>query len=175
MIISRVSHRSSTRGSGQEEESPLPPVHERLAYLRPSRELLEFYRQKIAQYDGENEDLLRMLEKQRSIIDDQVGGAGTVIYRNSSSSLTTGVISSSSINCSGSYVSVKERSRSCRTLWVTCRSTSSKRGSSRCGCTQRTIGWRSGRTGQQLIEEVEAPPPWAEGQVNGCMKKKSIF
>ncbi|XP_024137123.1 coiled-coil domain-containing protein 77 isoform X2 [Oryzias melastigma] len=63
--------RSSTRGSGQEEESPLPPVHERLAYLRPSRELLEFYRQKIAQYDGENEDLLRMLEKQRSIIDDQ--------------------------------------------------------------------------------------------------------
>uniref|UniRef100_A0A3B3HPY1 Coiled-coil domain containing 77 n=1 Tax=Oryzias latipes TaxID=8090 RepID=A0A3B3HPY1_ORYLA len=36
-----------------------------------SRELLEFYRQKIAQYDGENEELLQMLEKHRSIMDDQ--------------------------------------------------------------------------------------------------------
>lgn len=65
------SHRSSV--GGQEDDSPLPPVHERLAHLRPSRELLEFYRQKIAQYDGENEELLQMLEKHRSIMDDQVG------------------------------------------------------------------------------------------------------
>ncbi|XP_011474841.1 coiled-coil domain-containing protein 77 [Oryzias latipes] len=62
-------HRSSV--GGQEDDSPLPPVHERLAHLRPSRELLEFYRQKIAQYDGENEELLQMLEKHRSIMDDQ--------------------------------------------------------------------------------------------------------
>uniref|UniRef100_A0A3Q2T6F7 Coiled-coil domain containing 77 n=1 Tax=Fundulus heteroclitus TaxID=8078 RepID=A0A3Q2T6F7_FUNHE len=52
-------------------DSPLPPIQERLAYLRPSRELLEFYRQKIAQYDGEHEELLRMLEKYKSITEDQ--------------------------------------------------------------------------------------------------------
>ncbi|XP_043981538.1 coiled-coil domain-containing protein 77 [Gambusia affinis] len=51
--------------------SPLPPIEERLAYLRPSRELLQFYRQKIAQYDGEHEELLQMLEKFKSIAEDQ--------------------------------------------------------------------------------------------------------
>lgn len=54
-------------------ESPLPSISERLAYLRPSRELLEFYRQKVAQYDGEHEDLLQMLEKYRSTAEEQVG------------------------------------------------------------------------------------------------------
>ncbi|XP_062402654.1 coiled-coil domain-containing protein 77 [Sardina pilchardus] len=52
-------------------DSPLPPITERLAYLRPSRELLEFYRQKVAQFDGEHEDLLQMLEKYRSSTEDQ--------------------------------------------------------------------------------------------------------
>ncbi|XP_026057714.1 coiled-coil domain-containing protein 77-like [Carassius auratus] len=52
-------------------ESPLPSVSERLAYLRPSRELLEFYRQKVAQFDGEHEDLLQMLEKYRSTAEEQ--------------------------------------------------------------------------------------------------------
>lgn len=33
------------------------------AQLRPSRELLEYYRQKIAEYDGEYEKLLKRLEK----------------------------------------------------------------------------------------------------------------
>ncbi|XP_038161506.1 coiled-coil domain-containing protein 77 [Cyprinodon tularosa] len=56
---------------GNDVDSPLPPIHERLAYLRPSRELLEFYRQKIAQYDDEHEELLQMLEKYKSITDDQ--------------------------------------------------------------------------------------------------------
>ncbi|XP_041966220.1 coiled-coil domain-containing protein 77 [Alosa sapidissima] len=55
----------------QEVDSPLPPITERLAYLRPSRELLEFYRQKVAQFDGEHEDLLQMLEKYRSSTEDQ--------------------------------------------------------------------------------------------------------
>uniref|UniRef100_A0A3Q2ZC67 Coiled-coil domain containing 77 n=1 Tax=Kryptolebias marmoratus TaxID=37003 RepID=A0A3Q2ZC67_KRYMA len=55
----------------EEHDSPLPPIQERLAYLRPSRELLEFYRQKIAQYDGEHEDLLQMLEKYRGVTEDQ--------------------------------------------------------------------------------------------------------
>ncbi|XP_075894154.1 coiled-coil domain-containing protein 77 [Nelusetta ayraudi] len=54
-----------------ELESPLPPVQERLAYLCPSRELLEFYREKIAQYDEEHEELLQTLEKYRAVTDDQ--------------------------------------------------------------------------------------------------------
>uniref|UniRef100_A0A3Q3XFM6 Uncharacterized protein n=1 Tax=Mola mola TaxID=94237 RepID=A0A3Q3XFM6_MOLML len=55
----------------KKSDSPLPPIHERLAYLHPSRELLEFYRQKIAQFDGEHEELLQMLEKYKAITDDQ--------------------------------------------------------------------------------------------------------
>ncbi|XP_029908938.1 coiled-coil domain-containing protein 77 [Myripristis murdjan] len=66
-----VPHRSNSRTPGQEPDSPLPPIHERLAYLRPSRELLEFYRQKIAEFDGEHEELLQMLEKYRKITEDQ--------------------------------------------------------------------------------------------------------
>ncbi|XP_070687119.1 coiled-coil domain-containing protein 77 isoform X1 [Pempheris klunzingeri] len=64
-------HRTNTGTPGREPDSPLPPIHERLAYLRPSRELLEFYRQKIAQFDGEHEELLQMLEKYRGITEDQ--------------------------------------------------------------------------------------------------------
>ncbi|XP_051916052.1 coiled-coil domain-containing protein 77 isoform X1 [Hippocampus zosterae] len=57
--------------SGKETDSPLPPFNERLAHLRPSRELLEFYKEKIAQFDGEHGQLLKMLEKYKSIIEDQ--------------------------------------------------------------------------------------------------------
>lgn len=63
---------SYIHNQSQEADSPLPPISERLAYLRPSRELLEFYRQKLAQFDGEHEDLLQMLEKYRSTTEDQV-------------------------------------------------------------------------------------------------------
>ncbi|XP_055011451.1 coiled-coil domain-containing protein 77 isoform X2 [Boleophthalmus pectinirostris] len=66
-----ASHRGHAHTPGKAPESPLPSVHERLAYLRPSRELLEFYRQKIAQFDSEHEELLQMLEKYKSIADDQ--------------------------------------------------------------------------------------------------------
>ncbi|TSK13387.1 Coiled-coil domain-containing protein 77 [Bagarius yarrelli] len=52
-------------------DTPLPPISERLAYLRPSRELLEFYRQKVAQFDAEHDDLLQLLEKYKSTTDDQ--------------------------------------------------------------------------------------------------------
>ncbi|XP_049431128.1 coiled-coil domain-containing protein 77 [Epinephelus fuscoguttatus] len=64
-------HRANRRTPGREPDSPLPPINERLAYLRPSRELLEFYRQKIAQFDGEHEELLQMLEKYKAITEDQ--------------------------------------------------------------------------------------------------------
>ncbi|KAM4572696.1 coiled-coil domain-containing protein 77 [Odontesthes bonariensis] len=64
-------HRANFHTPGQETDSPLPPINERLAYLRPSRELLEFYRQKIAQYDGEHEEMLQMLEKYKGVTEDQ--------------------------------------------------------------------------------------------------------
>ncbi|XP_030588071.1 coiled-coil domain-containing protein 77 [Archocentrus centrarchus] len=64
-------HRSNIRTPGQEPDSPLPPIHERLAHLRPSRELLEFYRQKIAQFDSEHLELQQMLEKYKSLTEDQ--------------------------------------------------------------------------------------------------------
>ncbi|XP_053283158.1 coiled-coil domain-containing protein 77 [Pleuronectes platessa] len=64
-------HRTNIKTPGREPDSPLPPIHERLAYLRPSRELLEFYREKIAQFDTEHEELLQMMEKYRGITDDQ--------------------------------------------------------------------------------------------------------
>ncbi|KAG5845700.1 hypothetical protein ANANG_G00142040 [Anguilla anguilla] len=54
-----------------DSDSPLPPVNERLAFLRPSRELLEFYRQKVAQFDGEHVELLQMLEKYKATSEDQ--------------------------------------------------------------------------------------------------------
>ncbi|KAM9495748.1 coiled-coil domain-containing protein 77 isoform 1-T2 [Clarias gariepinus] len=57
--------------NNQEMDSPLPPTSERLAYLRPSRELLEFYRQKLAQFDAEHDDLLQLLEKYKSTTEDQ--------------------------------------------------------------------------------------------------------
>lgn len=41
-------------------------------HLRPSRELLEYYRQKIAEYDGEYERLLRKLEKYKCTYEEVV-------------------------------------------------------------------------------------------------------
>ena len=66
--IIMASNISSTHseGSSSNEDSLLdgvPPLNERLGQLRPSRELLEYYRQKIAEYDGEYEKLLKKLEK----------------------------------------------------------------------------------------------------------------
>ncbi|XP_061628818.1 coiled-coil domain-containing protein 77 isoform X2 [Phyllopteryx taeniolatus] len=68
-----VAHRSCVceHNSGKEPDSPLPPISERLAHIRPSKELVEFYKDKIAQCEGEQAQLLKNLEKYKSIIDDQ--------------------------------------------------------------------------------------------------------
>lgn len=50
----------------------LPTVNERLGYLRPSRELLEYYRKKIAEYDDEHEALASKLELYKSTYEEQV-------------------------------------------------------------------------------------------------------
>ncbi|KFP76269.1 Coiled-coil domain-containing protein 77, partial [Apaloderma vittatum] len=61
----------SSQSLSQEDFSPLPPINERLAFLRPSRELLEYYRKKIADFDEEHEDLLKRLERYKESYDEQ--------------------------------------------------------------------------------------------------------
>uniref|UniRef100_A0A8D2M075 Coiled-coil domain containing 77 n=1 Tax=Varanus komodoensis TaxID=61221 RepID=A0A8D2M075_VARKO len=72
--------RSTSRGSPryarspsphQNDSTPLPSINKRLAYLRPSRELLEYYRKKIAQFDEEHEELVKRLEKYKATYDEQ--------------------------------------------------------------------------------------------------------
>ncbi|MBN3305247.1 CCD77 protein, partial [Amia calva] len=46
-------------------------MNKRLEYLHPSRELLEFYRCKVAEFDGEHEELLQLLEKYKSTVEEQ--------------------------------------------------------------------------------------------------------
>ena len=55
-----------------DDSSSVPTVNERLGHLRPSRELLEFYRQKIAEFDGEYESLLKRLHKYKCTYEEQV-------------------------------------------------------------------------------------------------------
>ncbi|NXN09685.1 CCD77 protein, partial [Indicator maculatus] len=67
-------HVSSTKASSQspsQDLTPLPSMAERLAFVRPSRELLEYYRKKIADFDEEHEDLVKRLERYRETYDEQ--------------------------------------------------------------------------------------------------------
>ncbi len=41
-------------------------------HLRPSRELLEYYRKKIGEYDDEHDDMLQKLELYRMTYEEQV-------------------------------------------------------------------------------------------------------
>lgn len=41
-------------------------------YLRPSRELLEFYRRKIMQYDNERDDMIQKLERCKVAYEEKV-------------------------------------------------------------------------------------------------------
>ncbi|GCC37623.1 hypothetical protein chiPu_0016128 [Chiloscyllium punctatum] len=50
---------------------PIPSVNERLAFLRPSRELLEYYRKKIAEFDEEHETLLKRLDSYKATYEEQ--------------------------------------------------------------------------------------------------------
>ncbi|XP_071809909.1 coiled-coil domain-containing protein 77-like [Asterias amurensis] len=49
----------------------IPSVNKRLGQLRPSRELLEYYRKKIAEFDGEHEDMLSRLEQYKMTYEQQ--------------------------------------------------------------------------------------------------------
>ncbi|NXY69790.1 CCD77 protein, partial [Glareola pratincola] len=65
------SRHASSQSPSQEDLTPLPSINERLAFLRPSRELLEYYRRKIADFDEEHEDLVKRLERYKETYDEQ--------------------------------------------------------------------------------------------------------
>ncbi|XP_035204309.1 coiled-coil domain-containing protein 77 [Oxyura jamaicensis] len=65
------SRHSSSQPQSQDNSTPLPSINERLALLRPSRELLEYYRKKIADFDEEHEDLVKRLERYKETYDEQ--------------------------------------------------------------------------------------------------------
>ncbi|XP_052282943.1 coiled-coil domain-containing protein 77-like isoform X2 [Dreissena polymorpha] len=62
---------SSIKVSAANKETPLPNINERLGHLRPSRELLEYYRKKIAEYDEEHEGLVSKLEEYKVTYEEQ--------------------------------------------------------------------------------------------------------
>ncbi|KAK3776770.1 hypothetical protein RRG08_058520 [Elysia crispata] len=49
----------------------LPNINQRLGHLRPSRELLEYYRKKIAEYDDEHDQLVCKLEEYKVAYEEQ--------------------------------------------------------------------------------------------------------
>lgn len=61
--------------------APLPPVSERLRQLRPSQELLEYYRRKIEEFDAEQAEALAKLERYKTSFADEVGGVCVVWSR----------------------------------------------------------------------------------------------
>lgn len=63
------------------ESSPLPSVEERLSQLRPSRELLEYYRQKVAEFDAEHEEMVRRLDTYRCTYEEQHKSQWTIRQR----------------------------------------------------------------------------------------------
>lgn len=65
------SRHSSSQPQSQGDSTSLPSINERLAFLRPSRELLEYYRRKIADFDEEHEDLVKRLERYKETYDEQ--------------------------------------------------------------------------------------------------------
>ena len=52
--------------------SPIPSVVERLGQLRPSKELLEYYRKKIGEFDDEHEQMVAKLEGYKCTYEEQV-------------------------------------------------------------------------------------------------------
>ncbi|XP_010007565.1 PREDICTED: coiled-coil domain-containing protein 77 [Nestor notabilis] len=65
------SRHASSQSPSQDDFTPLPSINERLAFLCPSRELLEYYRKTIADFDREHEDLVKRLERYKETYDEQ--------------------------------------------------------------------------------------------------------
>ncbi|NXM76169.1 CCD77 protein, partial [Serilophus lunatus] len=65
------SRRADSQAPNQDDFTPLPSVSERLARLHPSRELLEHYRRRIADFEDEQEDLVKRLQRYKETYDEQ--------------------------------------------------------------------------------------------------------
>ncbi|NWV47112.1 CCD77 protein, partial [Daphoenositta chrysoptera] len=65
------SRSAESQALSQDDFTSLPSISERLAHLNPSRELLEYYRKKIADFDEEHEQLVKRLEKYKQTYDEQ--------------------------------------------------------------------------------------------------------
>ncbi|XP_061300777.1 coiled-coil domain-containing protein 77 isoform X1 [Pezoporus flaviventris] len=65
------SRHASSQSPSQGDFTPLPSINEHLAFLCPSRELLEYYRKVIADFDREHEDLVKRLERYKETYDEQ--------------------------------------------------------------------------------------------------------
>lgn len=58
--------------SQSDSGSPIPSVIERLGQLRPSKELLEYYRKKIVEFDDEQQQVQAKLEQYKTTYEEQV-------------------------------------------------------------------------------------------------------
>ncbi|NXO10147.1 CCD77 protein, partial [Oriolus oriolus] len=65
------SRSAESQALSQDDFTSLPSISERLSHLNPSRELLEYYRKKIADFDEEHEELVKRLEKYKQTYDEQ--------------------------------------------------------------------------------------------------------
>jgi len=52
-------------------ESPIPSINERLGQLRPSKELLDYYRKKIAEFDQEHDEMKAKLDAYKCTYEEQ--------------------------------------------------------------------------------------------------------
>ncbi|KAK2149080.1 hypothetical protein NP493_3074g00001 [Ridgeia piscesae] len=64
--------KSSPKLRRRKDDQELPDVKERLAQLRPSRELLEYYRKKISEFDSEHSEMLQKLDGYRATYEEQL-------------------------------------------------------------------------------------------------------
>ncbi|BFZ10487.1 hypothetical protein BsWGS_13526 [Bradybaena similaris] len=67
----RMKESLEEKENDRDKDFILPDINERLGYLRPSRELLEFYRKKIAEYDDEHDQLVCKLEEYKVTYEEQ--------------------------------------------------------------------------------------------------------
>lgn len=71
--VSVINHKLDSEDSkaARKSDGGLPNINERLGHLRPSRELLEYYRKKIAEYDEEHDHMVSKLEDYRVTYEEQ--------------------------------------------------------------------------------------------------------
>ncbi|KAL5013990.1 hypothetical protein ScPMuIL_008260 [Solemya velum] len=62
---------TEVRNEDSRKSPLLPSINERLGHLRPSRELLEYYRKKIAEYDEEHDSMVSKLEEYKMTYEEQ--------------------------------------------------------------------------------------------------------